>query len=663
MNSPWRKNLLPPCLCLLLLAGPLAVQAGWQLVWNDEFAQADGTAPDASKWGYEVGGGGFGNNELEYYTARTNNARIVGGQLVIEARSESYGGRNYTSARLLTKGKWSWTFGRMEARIKIPRGQGIWPAFWMLGTNIDSVSWPACGEIDIMENIGKTNELGKVYGTAHGPQSGADYNGGSGVGGNYVLPGGAAYADDFHVFAVEWTTNQIMWYVDNHPYFTATPDSLPAGGTWPFSQPQFILLNLAVGGNWPGNPDGTTVFPQQLLVDYVRVYRYVPTAPAAPGGVSASPGSGQVYLSWDASTSGATGYRIKRAPVSGGTYTVVGSTATNTFTDAGLADCSNYYYVVTATNLIGESTNSSESAATLGAFSIAVNSGGSAAGQFVPDAFFSGGTQASPATAAIDTSGLVAPAPAAVYQTERYGNCTYTFAGLVTGVKYHVRLHLSENYWTATGQRSFNVFINAAQVLTNFDILAATGAQNKATIQEFTAIPTNGTLVIRYVTVTDNAKSGGIEIQLARPMPPAGLSTSSGNRLIALKWNAVTGASYTVKKATAATGPFFPVFAGLAGTNCTDTTVTNGVTCFYVVSASVLGCESTNSLAASATPINPLASVSVQAVSGNLVLTWPAGTLQSATNIAGIWSDVDGAKPPHTNPMGLQQEFFRLRLQ
>jgi len=251
--------------------------AAWQLVWSDEFAQADGTSPDSAKWDFDVGNGsgGWGNNQLEYDTSRTNNARIQGGQLVIEAKQESFGGKSYTSARMLTKDKWSWAYGRMEARIKIPRGQGIWPAFWMLGTNIASVGWPTCGEIDIMENIGKTTEQGKVYGTIHGPQPGGDYNGGAGVGGSYTLPGGAAFADNFHVFAIEWTTNQIKWFVDSIQYFTATPANLPAGGTWVFTQPQFFILNVAVGGNWPGNPDGTTVFPQQMLVDYVRVYNYV----------------------------------------------------------------------------------------------------------------------------------------------------------------------------------------------------------------------------------------------------------------------------------------------------------------------------------------------------------------------------------------------------
>src|ERR1039458_2321540 len=197
MKPKWKKDIMRAIrhvLLALVLSTPMLCHAGWQLVWSDEFNQPDGSAPDPTKWGYDIGNGGWGNAELEYYTSRTNNARIAGGQLVIEADQESYGGSSYTSARLLTKGKWSWAYGRVEARIKIPRGQGIWPAFWMLGTNIDSVGWPTCGEIDIMENIGKTSDQGTAHGTIHGPQSGGDYNGGAGVGGTFTLPAGAALA-------------------------------------------------------------------------------------------------------------------------------------------------------------------------------------------------------------------------------------------------------------------------------------------------------------------------------------------------------------------------------------------------------------------------------------------------------------------------------------
>ena len=254
---------------------PAAAGGGWHLVWSDEFNQPDGSAPDATKWSCEVGGNGWGNNELEYYTARTNNVRIEDGKLVIEARQENFDGKQHTSARLLTRDKGSWTYGRMEARMKIPRGQGIWPAFWMLGTNIASVNWPACGEIDIMENIGK--EPGTVHGTVHGP----GYSGGAGIGGPLTLPAGAALADDFHVYAIEWETNRIRWYLDSQLYFTVTPTNLPAGRPWVYNQPQFLLLNLAVGGGWPGYPDATTTFPQRMTVDYVRVYQKTPPPPAA----------------------------------------------------------------------------------------------------------------------------------------------------------------------------------------------------------------------------------------------------------------------------------------------------------------------------------------------------------------------------------------------
>jgi len=245
----------------------------WALVWSDEFNGANGTQPDATKWTYDVGvgGNGWGNDELEYYTSRPVNASIQDGNLVIQALKETYTGpegtRNYTSARLKTQGLFQESQGRWEARIKIPYGQGMWPAFWMLGNNVDAVGWPACGEIDIMENIGKEPSI--IYGSAHGP----GYTGGTGIGTSFTLPSGQRFADDFHIFAVEWETNVIRFYVDTNLYETITPASLPAGATWAFDHPFFLLLNVAVGGGWPGSPDATTVFPQTMLVDYVRVYQ------------------------------------------------------------------------------------------------------------------------------------------------------------------------------------------------------------------------------------------------------------------------------------------------------------------------------------------------------------------------------------------------------
>jgi beta-glucanase (GH16 family) len=253
-------------------AGATPKEQSWTLVWSDEFDGANASAPDATKWVFDLGGGGWGNNELETYTSRTENAYLQDGVLVIQARQEDFTGvdgiaRQYTSARLKTLGRFQQTCGRFEARLQLPSGQGLWPAFWMMGTDVSEVGWPQCGEIDIMENIG--SEPSVVHGTIHGP----GYSGDNGLGSTYTLPGGQRFADDFHVFAVEWERNAIGFFVDGHLYATRTPDELPAGTTWVFDHPFFLIMNVAVGGSWPGNPDSTTVFPQQMLVDYVRVYK------------------------------------------------------------------------------------------------------------------------------------------------------------------------------------------------------------------------------------------------------------------------------------------------------------------------------------------------------------------------------------------------------
>jgi len=259
-----------PCFSQMPLPRPGPPEIAWTLVWSDEFNGPDGSLPDSSKWVMETGGKGWGNNELETYTNRAVNAQQKGGNLVITAQKETYKGadgisRDYTSARLKTQGLFDHQFGKIEARIKIPFGQGMWPAFWMLGNDIATVGWPTCGEIDIMENIGKEPAI--VHGTIHGP----GYSGDKGIGSPYSLTSGR-FADDFHVYAVEWEPNQIRFYVDGHLYATRTPADLPAGAKWVYNHNFFIILNLAVGGGWPGNPDATTVFPQQMLVDYVRVY-------------------------------------------------------------------------------------------------------------------------------------------------------------------------------------------------------------------------------------------------------------------------------------------------------------------------------------------------------------------------------------------------------
>jgi len=248
-------------------AGAAEVPAGWNLVWKDEF---DGHSLDLSKWEFEVNAQGGGNNELQYYV--TNNVRLSDGLLIIEARKERYSGpggtRNYTSSRIRTKRKADWLYGRFEIRAKLPTGKGMWPAIWMMPTDDHYGGWPNSGEIDIMELVG--HEPNKVHGTLHYGDA-AHWKQHEGT--NYTLAAGT-FADDFHVFRFDWEPAAMRWYVDDRLYQTQTKwhtrtNAFPA----PFDQRFHLILNLAIGGNWPGNPDTTTGFPQAMVVDYVRVFK------------------------------------------------------------------------------------------------------------------------------------------------------------------------------------------------------------------------------------------------------------------------------------------------------------------------------------------------------------------------------------------------------
>ena len=236
-----------------------------QLRWSDEFNGPAGSPPDAAKWTYDLGAGGWGNHELETYTKSPDNIHLDGnGHLVIRATKTSGG---YQSARIKTQGLFSFTYRLVEARMKLPRGPGIWPAFWMLGDDIKSAGWPKCGEIDIMELIGR--EPLTVHGTIHGP----GYSGAKGISTPFQLKPQANPSEHFHVYAVEWRKDEIRFLVDKKVYKQITPASLPPNTTWVYDHPMFLLLNLAVGGAWPGNPDATTKFPQDYVIDWVRVYQ------------------------------------------------------------------------------------------------------------------------------------------------------------------------------------------------------------------------------------------------------------------------------------------------------------------------------------------------------------------------------------------------------
>ena len=231
--------------------------AGWSLVWHDEF---DGPAIDTTVWNYEVNGDGGGNNELQYYTHEARNAFIENGSLVIQALKEQYNGKAYTSARFNSSGHRDWLYGRVDVRARLPEGKGIWPAIWMLPTDWVYGPWPYSGEIDIMELLGQTPGL--VYGTIHwGTTSESHLS----SGGTYLLPGGGKFSSGFHLFSLEWDADSLKWFVDGVKYHVE-------GNGPPFDKRFHLVVNVAVGGKWPGSPDGTTVFPQYMMIDYVRVY-------------------------------------------------------------------------------------------------------------------------------------------------------------------------------------------------------------------------------------------------------------------------------------------------------------------------------------------------------------------------------------------------------
>ncbi len=412
-GTMWRSAALAGT--LFVLTAVCGRAQNWTLVWSDEFNGSAGSAPNASKWKYDTGGGGWGNNEEEVYCAAgsnvspcstaTPNAVLDGnGHLLISAWNNS---GTWTSARMLTNNVVNFQYGRIEARMKLPMGAGVWPAFWLLGANLNTSYWPLCGETDIMEWVPQFGPS-KTSLTIHGP-----FSGGNGVGSSFTFPNGGRVDDaNFHTYGVIWTPNNAQFYRDDptSPYFTISKTT-DIAGDWVFNHPFFIIMNLAMGGYFPGYTDNTTSNPSVMTVDYVRVY--TPSNSLVSGPIS-------------------------------------------------------------------------------------INAGGDSEGGFFADTNFSGGSAIS-TTAAIDTSQIPAPAPPqAVYQSGRAGVSKYTIDGLVPNAPYRVQLHFAETQFNAPGQRQFNVSINNKPVLTNFDILAAAGAKNKAIEESFTvnADPLGGSIVV-----------------------------------------------------------------------------------------------------------------------------------------------------------------------
>jgi beta-glucanase (GH16 family) len=319
--------------------------AGWKLVWSDEFSGPANTPPDKTKWTYDTGNLGV-NGELEDYTDSTSNVRLNGtGQLEIVARKEKKDGWDYTSGRILTQGLYTTTYGRIEARIKLPSGQGMWPAFWMLGDDIQAHGWPQCGEIDIMENIGR--EPATNHGSMHGP----GYSGANGLTGSVSLSSGAL-SDAYHDYAIEWSPQQVTFFLDGKAYETQKRGDQPSGSAWVYDHPFFLLLNVAVGGDWPGAPDATTQFPQTMSVDWVRVYKQsgpdtTPPITPVPHVTHLTPRSATLAWVPSADESTIAGYDIYRNGKK------VGTTLLTAYKVTGLKPRTSYAFAVVARDSAG----------------------------------------------------------------------------------------------------------------------------------------------------------------------------------------------------------------------------------------------------------------------------------------------------------------------
>jgi beta-glucanase (GH16 family) len=515
---------------LLILAGTANAQ-NWTLVWSDEFNGPAGpftpTSSNNQFWTFETGQGVFGTGEIEDMISDGTTSYLDGnGHLVIKTYKS---GSTYFSARIKTQlnggfGK-EFQYGRLEASIQIPTSQAIWPAFWMMGDN--GVTWPCRGEIDIMENNGaKPNQIrGTIHGIGYA-------NTGLGAHFDSTIP----FSQGFRTYGVIWSPYLIQFYVDDpsNIYATYTPGEIMGVGTdpsngastlgqWDFGgHPFFILFDVAVGGGFVGPPGSGTVVPQFMNIDYVRVYQATP--PAAPSSLTAAANANsQVQLSWNPSATSDPNvtYNIFRSTTPGAEHSISNTNMSNmistgvkgtSFTDVLLAPGTIYYYEVTATGQeSGESALSNEAAVKLPSTGTTVQpiaiSPGSLVGteNFVQDTGYNlGATNAYPDV--IDASKVTNPAPQGVYRTERWAPTTYTIPNLTPGASYTVRLHFAETAFAAAGQRGFNVAINGAPVLTNFDIFAAAGGEFIANVQQFTTTAdSSGTITIAFTAGTNGA--------------------------------------------------------------------------------------------------------------------------------------------------------------
>ncbi len=589
MYSNFRQFAFIATAALLWLTPSLSRAQNWQLVWSDEFNGTAGSAPDPTKWKYDTGGGGWGNNEEEVYCAAgsntapcstsTPNAYLDGnGNLIIQAVNS---GGTWTSARMITYQREQFQYGRIEARMKLPMGAGIWPAFWLLGANFNTAAWPLCGEMDIMEWVPQYGPS-KTSSTMHGP-----FSGGNGVGSSFTFPNGGRVDDaGYHTYGIIWSPNQAQFYRDDPstPYFTITKNS-DIAGDWVFNHPFFVIMNLAVGGYFPGYSNSTTPNPSVMTVDYVRVYRPANGLVTGPVAINAGGDSEGGFFA-DTNFSGGTAtsttaaidtsqipapappqavYQTAREGAS--QYTVTGLIPDATYNvQLGFAEThwsapgerkfnvsinnkavlTNFDIFASAgakNKAIQESftaaadplsgriviglrpgaddvpsisgiavTQTSDNESTSGR--VLIDAGAGDVGNFIADTDYAGGNT-STSSAAVDTSLISSPVPPqAVFQSERWAPSTYTIGGFVPGTAHTVTLYFNEIYWTQPGQRQFNVSINGTPVLTNFDIIGTTGAENRAIQEQFHATAnTLGQIIIQLTTgAADQPKISGIYV-------------------------------------------------------------------------------------------------------------------------------------------------------
>jgi beta-glucanase (GH16 family) len=525
----------------LALHAPAQTSADWQLIWSDEFNGTAGSAPNSQYWTLQQGLTSDGAQSYNCLYGQTtngcdpNNPNVYldgNGNLAIVARAATAAPNGVTTGRLFTASGtndstilFGAQYGRIEAGMTLPAGsgnQGVWPAFWMLGNNISSINWPSCGEMDIMEYIGAANPT-QIYSTLHG-QGYAD----EGLG---LRATNTAGWSGYHIFGAIWSPNEVQFYVDDisNVYATLTPADIMAnqswvsGGlaAWPFNNPMFIILDLNMGGPFPGNVSSATTYPQTLLVDYVRVYQAA--APGPPTNVTATATSqSQVALNWTASTNSDATYNVYRSSISGTApqsqaqpdstvipqtnQTLIANNLTGTsYTDANLAPGLTYYYTVTSSGGYSGESAAAQVQVALPSSGVGANGGAiyvsaagySGTGSYIQNSLVSGGfTNAF--TATVNTSNVTNPASQDVYHAERWGPQSWTIAHLTPGGSYNVRMHFAESAWSAAGEREFNVLINGQQVLTNFDIYAIAGAQNTLVTQTInTVADQNGVILLQ----------------------------------------------------------------------------------------------------------------------------------------------------------------------